>query len=87
MKYKVIINEDVTKFVENLTNIPIKRKIANAIIALGNNPRPASCKKLKGKLTDYYRIRTGNYRVLYTIADKILLITVIKIAHSTDVYR
>ena len=73
---------------EELLQLPanIAHKIKNAIDSLSENPRPHSCKKLKGSVNDY-RIRIGNYRVVYTIIDTILIVTVIKIAHRKDVYR
>ena len=43
-------------------------------------------KKLKG-MTDYYRIRVGDYRVIYTIEDKILLVIVVEVGHRGEVYR
>ncbi len=52
---------------------------------LVNNPRPSGCKKLKGK--QGYRIRIGNYRVIYEIHDKILTIDIIAIGDRKDVYH
>lgn len=61
-------------------------KILAAIEALSGNPRPAGCKKLVG--SDHtYRIRTGDYRVIYDLHDGDLLIFVIRIRHRRDVYR
>ena len=73
---------------EELLQLPasIAHKIKNAIDSLSDNPRPHNCKKLKGSVNDY-RLRIGNYRVVYTIIDAFLIITVIKIAHRKDVYR
>lgn len=47
--------------------------------------RPSGCKKLKGR--DGYRIRIGNYRILYDIIDQTLIINVIAIGHRRDIYR
>jgi len=52
---------------------------------LGHDPRPAGCKKLKGR--DAYRIRIGDYRAIYEIIDNKLIITNINIAHRKDVYE
>lgn len=73
---------------EELLQLPmsIAHKVKTAIDSLSENPRPQGCKKLKGSVKDY-RIRIGNYRVIYTITDTILIVTVIKIAHRKDVYR
>ena len=85
MKYS--INYKRSAF-EELLQLPlnIAHKIKTAIDNLSEIPRPQGCKKLKGSDKDY-RIRIGNYRVIYTIIDAILIVTVIKIAHRKDVYR
>ena len=53
--------------------------------ALADNPRPAGCEKLTGK--DRYRVRQGRYRVLYSIQDETLTVSVIKVAHRREAYR
>ncbi|GAB5465137.1 MAG: hypothetical protein Kapaf2KO_05730 [Candidatus Kapaibacteriales bacterium] len=54
-------------------------------MSLSTNPRPPECKKLKGR--DAYRIRIGNYRVLYRIFDDELIIDIFKVGHRKEVYR
>jgi mRNA interferase RelE/StbE len=73
---------------DELLKIPANNahKVLSAINSLSETPRPQNSKKLKGSI-NVYRIRVGNYRVVYTIADSILIITVIKIGHRKDVYR
>ena len=67
----------------------LPQNIANRIRAKINefeeNPRPHGCLKLTG--FEAYRIRIGDYRVIYNIEDSILTITVIKISHRRDVYE
>jgi mRNA interferase RelE/StbE len=53
---------------------------------LAADPRPSGCKKLTGN-TDYYRMRVGDYRVLYEVRDRDVLVLVIKIGHRREVYR
>jgi len=60
--------------------------IEKKIDALAYNPRPSGYKKLKGSINEY-RIRVGNYRVLYTIHDDIITVFIFKIAHRKDVYK
>lgn len=60
----------------------IETKIDN----LTQNPRPSGCKKLQGSENEY-RIRIGNYRLIYTIADVVRIVTIIKIADRKDAYR
>jgi mRNA interferase RelE/StbE len=64
----------------------IRSRIGNAIRALVADPRPPGCKKLTGG-TDYFRIRVGDYRVLYEVRDRDVLVLVIKIGHRREVYR
>jgi mRNA interferase RelE/StbE len=82
--YRIEIKRSAAK---ELEAIPAKdrRRVATKIQALAGNPRPAGCEKLSGH--DKYRIRQGNYRILYTIEDDVLLVTVIKIGDRRDVYR
>jgi mRNA interferase RelE/StbE len=64
----------------------IRIRVADAIRALGADPRPPGCKKLSGD-TAYYRIRVGDYRVLYEVRDREVLVLVITIGHRREVYR
>lgn len=64
---------------------PFYGKIKSAIIKLSDNPRPIGSKKLKGR--DGYRIRIGNYRVIYEIFDTQLIINIINIGHRKDIYH
>ena len=61
-------------------------RVADAIRALGADPRPPGCTKLAGNAA-YYRVRVGDYRVLYEVRDREILVLVIKIGHRRDVYR
>ena len=60
-------------------------RIQGAISLLAKDPRPPASRPLRGR--DGYRIRVGNYRVLYTIDDGVLLIVVVTIGHRRDVYQ
>ena len=73
---------------KELLQLPNKVIIAieEKIDALAYNPRPSGCKKLVGTI-DNYRIRIGNYRVIYTIADNVCTIFIIKIANRKESYR
>jgi mRNA interferase RelE/StbE len=72
---------------KELEAVPLKdrRRIVARIEQLQSDPRPAGSEKLSGE--EKYRIRQGNYRILYEILDQVLVITVVKIAHRRDVYR
>lgn len=84
MKYQIILPKSVQKELDHLPD-----EIANRILArlagLEANPRPADVKKLKGR--DAWRIRVGDYRVIYEIQDRILQIIVIHAGHRREIYR
>ena len=73
----------------DLKNLPrdVLDRISRKVSALTENPRPLGVEKLSGGEVDFYRIRIGDYRVLYTIQDKVLLIIIIKVRHRREVYR
>lgn len=60
-------------------------RIDRKILALSDNPRPAGCKKLKGH-KNIYRIRVGDWRVVYAIEDQSTVVTIIRVAQRKDVY-
>ena len=82
--YSIVIERDVIK---QLSKIPTSdyKKIKAAINALSENPRPNGYLKLKGR--SGYRIRVGNYRVVYEIEDEVLKIFILTVAHRKDVYE
>lgn len=63
---------------------PYYSKVKQSIEALAGDPRPHGCKKLKNRKG--YRIRIGDYRVMYEIFDTVLIIDVITVGHRKDVY-
>lgn len=83
MTYRVQISRSATKALEKI-NDPDHYRIRIAITQLGINPRPAGYKKLKGR--DSYRIRQGDYRIVYDIFDDVLLVKVIDLGHRKDIY-
>ncbi len=82
--YKIVFKKSVAK---DLKKIPKKdvSKILKVIRSLADDPRPPQVKKLSGQ--DRYRMRQGNYRILYSIEDAQLVITVVKVGDRRDVYR
>lgn len=68
--------------------IAVQRRIGRAIDALAIDPRPRGSKQLVGRPTErIWRIRVGDYRVLYDIRDAELIVLVIRIGHRREVYR
>jgi mRNA interferase RelE/StbE len=64
----------------------IQERLVPPINALAENPRPPKEKKLVGE-ENQYRIRVGDYRIVYQIDDQLLLVLVLKIGHRSEVYR
>ena len=62
-------------------------RVSRKISALAENPRPSGVEKLAGSEEHLYRIRVGDYRILYAIQEKVLLIIIIKVRHRREVYR
>jgi mRNA interferase RelE/StbE len=60
------------------------RRVQGAIALLGQNPRPPGAKALQGR--EGLRVRVGNYRIIYTIKDDVLLVVVVTVGHRRDVY-
>jgi mRNA interferase RelE/StbE len=83
-KYKIEIKKSAIK---ELHSIPQKdiQKIITKIKSLSSNPKPQGCTKLTNR--EDYRIRVGNYRIIYSINDDILIIIVIKLGHRKEIYR
>jgi len=83
-KYKVEIKRSAVKEIERLPRKEIQI-VLDKIKALADDPRPSDCKKLSGQ--EKYRVRCGNYRILYLIEDAILIVYIVKVGHRKDVYR
>lgn len=71
-----------------LTSLPmdIQRRLLDAVARLEDDPRPSSSKPLVGQ-DNLWRLRVGDYRVVYTILDNILVVLVVNAGHRKDVYR
>ncbi|MCA1754175.1 MAG: type II toxin-antitoxin system RelE/ParE family toxin [Spirochaeta sp.] len=82
--YKLVFKESVAK---DLRPVPKKdlSRLLQRMQALQENPRPAGSEKLSGQ--ERYRIRQGVYRIMYEVADELLVVTVVKVGHRKQVYR
>lgn len=85
MIYKILIDKNAAKA---LTKIPKKdqEKIIGAITKLETNPYPHGCRKLVGSENNY-RLRAGDYRIIYIVFDKRVEIVIIDIGHRKDIYK
>ncbi len=82
-KYTVVITQSVQKYLKKFPD-KLSNKIESAMLSLEPNPRPFGCKKLKGR--EAYRIRVGNYRIIYEIEDRILKVTVVDAGDRKEIY-
>ena len=82
--YRIVFRRSVAK---DLCPLPKKdvQRILKPIGGLADDPRPAGAEKLSGD--EKYRIRQGNYRILYAIEDEIITVTIVKVGHRRAVYR
>lgn len=83
-RYEVVLRKSVLKDLDRIPKIDIKRILA-AIKALADNPRPAQARKLAAQ--ENYRLRCGVYRIIYSIEDARLVVTVVRTRHRKDAYR
>lgn len=64
----------------------VQRKLSKKIDGLAANPRPEGCEKIKGR--DYtYRVRVGDYRIIYEVYDKRLVVLIVDAGHRREIYR
>jgi mRNA interferase RelE/StbE len=84
-RYKVEIARRAAKV---LTALPRReqQRVRAAIDLLSDNPRPPGCVAMAGE-DNAYRVRVGDYRIVYEVIDKRLLVQVVRVGHRRDVYR
>ncbi|MEM8831552.1 MAG: type II toxin-antitoxin system RelE/ParE family toxin [Cyanobacteria bacterium P01_G01_bin.19] len=85
MNYRIEFSKSASKQFRKLPS-GIKKRVKVKIDELAREPRPNNVKKIQGDERSY-RIRVGDYRIIYEIEDAVLLITVIKIKHRSEVYK
>ena len=86
MIYRVLLRPSAQKFLRKLRDKTLAARLVEAMRGLINNRRPPGCDKLAGQ-EDLYRIRVGDYRIVYQIQNEVLLVLVVKIGHRREVYR
>ena len=84
MKYRLDITEAARKQLRRLDS-SVQDRILAAVRGLADTPRPHGCLKLRGERS--YRIRVGDYRIVYEIHDRIVTVLVVGIGNRKDIYR
>ena len=83
-KYKITIKKSAAKELEDIPKKDLRR-IVKRIQSLAANPRPHGSQKLSNN--EQYRVRQGDYRVVYCVDDKKFLVDIVKIGHRREIYR
>lgn len=83
--YRVLIKPSAKKELVAVSTKKDRQRLVSRIQRLADEPRPPGCQKLSGH--DRYRVRQGQYRIVYEIRDNELIVVVIKVGHRRDVYR
>ena len=84
--YKLLIKRSAAKELEEIAGKKDRQRITQRILALADDPRPPGVEKLSGT-SEKYRIRQGNFRIVYEIHDDQLVVNIIRIGDRKDVYR
>lgn len=84
-RYQVEVDRAAAKLLRKL-DPPVQARLVAAIAALGVDPRPEGCIALTGH-PGLLRVRVGDYRIVYAVNDSVLLVLVVHLGHSRDVYR
>ena len=85
MSYEIRIKASALKAIKKLGK-QIRGRIVARIVELADDPRPRGCTGLSGP-GPFYRVRVGDYRIIYEVEDDVLVVLVLKVGHRRDVYR
>jgi len=84
-RYSVLIKRSAAKEIEAIDSKKNRQRVVRRILGLADDPRLPGARKLSAR--EYYRIRQGEYRIVYSIGDDEAEVTVVKVGHRKDVYR
>jgi mRNA interferase RelE/StbE len=84
--YRILIKASASRELEKVSSKKNRQRVTSKISQLAENPRPDKCEKLSGQ-SARYRIRQGDYRIVYSVNDADREVTIVKIGHRRDVYR
>jgi mRNA interferase RelE/StbE len=82
-KYRIELRPAAVRALRKL-DPQVRRRVQGAIALLGDDPRPPAARALQGR--PGLRVRVGDYRIIYTVADDVLLVVVVTLGHRRDVY-
>jgi len=85
VKYAVALERAAARFLLRLRDAKLKKRLDDAIEALSHDPRPPGCRKLAGT-SNRYRVRVGDYRIIYSVDDGTVTVLVLVVGHRREVY-
>lgn len=83
-RYRIAFKRSVIKDLRQIPNQDVQR-ILKRIDDLADEPRGSGAEKLTGE--EVFRVRQGNYRILYTVEDDVVTVTIVRVGHRRDAYR
>jgi mRNA interferase RelE/StbE len=83
-RYKIELRPAAVRALRKI-DPPTRRRLQGVIALLAQDPRPPAARALQGR--PGFRVRVGDYRIIYTIADDVLLVVVVTLGHRRDVYE
>lgn len=84
-RYQIEIRRSAATEIRGIGRATDRQRVVVRIGELADDPRPPGCAKLSGQ--DAYRVRQGEYRIVYTVGDDVLVVEVVKVGNRRDVYR
>ncbi len=84
-RHRIDIKASAVREIRAIQRLKDRQRVVKRIEALAHDPRPPGCTKLSGQ--NAYRVRQGEYRIVYTVADDVLVVMVVRVGHRRDVYR
>ena len=85
-RYRLSIKRSAARELEAVAQKTDRQRLVARIEALAEDPRPSGCEKLAGR-SDRYRVRQGDYRVVYSVDDAARIVQIVKVGHRREVYR
>jgi mRNA interferase RelE/StbE len=86
VKYAVLLDKGAARFLLRIRDAKLKTRLDDSLESLATDPRPPGCRKLAGT-SDRYRIRVGDYRMIYSVDDGKVTVLVLAIGHRREVYE
>lgn len=86
MSYQIEVENRAARQIEDLPAY-ISERVYTCLVRLGENPRPRGCTRLKGRREPLWRVRVGDYRVLYRVNDEARLVRVLAVSRRDEAYR